>query len=100
MATSPCSSSDIYAIRILSVNTNYAYWTIDPDTLQGVLHPGGLLALSLQHAEAESVSTPIHDALPQGWLLTLQAIAHADNSSNIRHLLNSKPSSLNAKDIL
>ncbi|MGR5367565.1 hypothetical protein [Photobacterium damselae] len=100
MATSPCSSSDICAIRILSVNTNYAYWTIDPDTLQGVLQPGGLLALSLQHAEAESVNTPIHDALPQGWLLTLQAIAHADNNSDIRHLLNSKPSSLNAKDIL
>ncbi|HIF9162173.1 TPA: hypothetical protein ACX6PK_003029, partial [Photobacterium damselae] len=100
MATTPCSPSDIYAIRIISNNTNYAYWTIDPDTLQGLLQPGGLLALSLQHAETNSIKTPIQDQLAQNWLLTLQAIAAADSSDDIRHLLNSEPNSLDAMDVL
>lgn len=99
MPTKLCETSNIHILRTHSSKTSAIYWTIDPDTLMGLIHPNGLLDISLRYAATKSINSPIHMDLPKNWLRTMQIIAFADNNEKIKYLFNSKPDSITAKDI-
>ncbi len=100
MPNEACMPSDIYAIKIKSKNTSSAYWTIDPDSLSGVIKPNGLLARSLKISQDDSYIEPLNDEIPQSWLLTLQEIFESHKNDKVLHLFNSNPKDINPLDVL
>ncbi|MGR5236219.1 hypothetical protein [Vibrio alfacsensis] len=100
MPIEACSPSDIYAIKIKSTNSSCAYWTIDPDSLFGLIKPNGLLAIGLKKAQEESLIEPFDDYIVQTWLLTLQGIHDSEDKNEILYLLNHNPFELGPLDVL
>lgn len=100
MPNEACMPSDIYAIKIKSKNTSSAYWTIDPDSLSGVIKPNGLLARSLKISQEESYVEPFNDEIPQSWLLTLQDIFDSHENDKVLHLFNSNPKDIKPLEVL
>ncbi|TWX68482.1 hypothetical protein ESZ36_08260 [Colwellia demingiae] len=100
MAKVPCSSSNIYVIRVNPRNNKSSHTIIDPDTLQGVIQPNGLLSISLNKAQENSSHTWVEGSKAQSWLMTLQVIASENNTASILYLFNSSPEILDSKDIL
>lgn len=100
MAEVPCSSSDIYVIRVNPRNNKSSHTIIDPDTLQGVIQPTGLLSISLNKVQENSLHTWVEGSKAQSWLITLQVIASEKNTESILYLFNSSPELLDSTDIL
>ena len=96
----PSHSTKIYAIRINPRNSRNYYTSFDPDTLQGILQPNGLLDKSLEKAQKDSLNTLVEGNLARSWFSSLQAIANDKDKEHTLHLFNSPPEIITSLDIL